>query len=358
MDYFQDDDVTLHPHRDPIHRVAHDSGGHGGHGGMTMFFHGGYTETILFKFWHCDTRLALAVSCLGIFMVAILYEALKFLREYLFRRRRRRIVGGFDRYSPPHYRHYNYYDYYPQPQVYTGTATATASATATVKAAGRTGVCVSPAPGAPSIAGTTDTTDYCYIHIGWGVHIHAGGPGHSSSSDHTVPTSAPNPAPTSDARATPTTVVPAVSVASAQRPKTTSGVKIAKTTSGSVAWPRFGVSGTRGSRGQALSTSSAQGVPAANAHSHIHPPGPPGPGRPLPAVESQETSETFTWDFYLSPLHMAQTFLHMLQVLISFLLMLVFMSFNVWLCSAVLLGAGVGYFLFFPLSNSVQEHCN
>lgn len=57
-------------------------------------------------------------------------------------------------------------------------------------------------------------------------------------------------------------------------------------------------------------------------------------------------------------MHLYQTFLHVLQVFISFLLMLVFMTFNVWLCVAVLLGAGVGYFIFCAFSSRINEHCN
>ncbi|KAH8358580.1 hypothetical protein KR093_001104, partial [Drosophila rubida] len=63
----------------------------------------------------------------------------------------------------------------------------------------------------------------------------------------------------------------------------------------------------------------------------------------------------FPW---LAPMHWYQTMLHMLQVAISFMLMLVFMTFNVWLCMAVVLGAGLGYFLFFVRDESVTEHCN
>lgn len=61
---------------------------------------------------------------------------------------------------------------------------------------------------------------------------------------------------------------------------------------------------------------------------------------------------------WLAPIHWYQTLLHMLQVTISFLLMLIFMTFNVWLCIAVVLGAGVGYFLFFAQSENVSDHCN
>lgn len=47
-----------------------------------------------------------------------------------------------------------------------------------------------------------------------------------------------------------------------------------------------------------------------------------------------------------SKLHFFQTFLHLIQVTLSFLLMLIFMTYNTWLCLAVVLGAGTGFFLF------------
>ncbi|XP_066926012.1 high affinity copper uptake protein 1-like [Clytia hemisphaerica] len=57
--------------------------------------------------------------------------------------------------------------------------------------------------------------------------------------------------------------------------------------------------------------------------------------------------------------HLLQTFLHMLQVFIGYLLMLAFMTYNVWVCIAVILGAGFGYFLFGvqPVIIS-SDHCN
>ncbi|XP_034665155.1 uncharacterized protein LOC117899328 [Drosophila subobscura] len=340
-DYFQDDDVTIRSHHDLGHSLTDRNDGN--HGGMSMVFHGGYTETILFKFWRCDTRLALAVSCLCIFMVAVLYEALKYFREYLFRRRRRRLEGGRDNYNPPRYRHYNYYDYYaqrqpqhlpqiqPQPQMQLQPQPRIQGIQAYVyrpPPVRRPSPAPSTAPPPTNLSGGESLTTLDDRAM-------------SSSSDQTVHISVASSATTSDAQA--------MSAPSTQNPRATSG---------SGAWPRFAVSGNPSMGGQAMSTSSAQGVSASNAHSHVHPPGPPGPTRLLPAVENQEPSRPLTCDLYLSPLHIAQTFLHMLQVLISFLLMLVFMSFNVWLCAAVLLGAGLGYFLFFPLSNNVQEHCN
>ncbi|VDP08553.1 unnamed protein product [Soboliphyme baturini] len=44
--------------------------------------------------------------------------------------------------------------------------------------------------------------------------------------------------------------------------------------------------------------------------------------------------------------HLLQTLLQMLQIVISYFLMLIFMTYNVWLCLAIVVGSGVGYFLF------------
>jgi copper transporter 1 len=48
----------------------------------------------------------------------------------------------------------------------------------------------------------------------------------------------------------------------------------------------------------------------------------------------------------LSRGHILQTILHMLQITISYMLMLVFMTYNSYLCVSVILGAGFGYFVF------------
>ncbi|XP_058824257.1 high affinity copper uptake protein 1 isoform X2 [Topomyia yanbarensis] len=63
----------------------------------------------------------------------------------------------------------------------------------------------------------------------------------------------------------------------------------------------------------------------------------------------------------LSIMHLYQTFLHILQVTLSFLLMLIFMTYNTWLCVAVVLGAALGYFLFGWKKSvvvDVTEHCH
>ncbi|XP_022085211.1 high affinity copper uptake protein 1-like [Acanthaster planci] len=63
----------------------------------------------------------------------------------------------------------------------------------------------------------------------------------------------------------------------------------------------------------------------------------------------------------LSVSHFIQTLLHMVQVTISYFLMLIFMTFNGWLCISVVLGAGMGYFVFGwkrAIIVDVNEHCH
>jgi len=63
----------------------------------------------------------------------------------------------------------------------------------------------------------------------------------------------------------------------------------------------------------------------------------------------------------LSWMHGWQTFLHVVQVVISYFLMLIFMTYNVWLCVAIALGAGVGYFFVGwkkSLVIDITEHCH
>lgn len=63
----------------------------------------------------------------------------------------------------------------------------------------------------------------------------------------------------------------------------------------------------------------------------------------------------------LSTAHAWQTLLHGVQVLVSYMLMLVFMTYNTWLCAAVVLGSASGYFLFGWRESVVvdfTEHCH
>lgn len=62
-----------------------------------------------------------------------------------------------------------------------------------------------------------------------------------------------------------------------------------------------------------------------------------------------------------SLMHGVQTFLHIIQIVLSYFLMLIFMTYNVWLCLAVVIGAAVGYFLFGWKKSvvvDVTEHCH
>lgn len=63
----------------------------------------------------------------------------------------------------------------------------------------------------------------------------------------------------------------------------------------------------------------------------------------------------------LSPAHFLQTLLHVVQVVVSYFLMLVFMTYNGYLCIAVATGAGMGYFLFSwrkAVVVDITEHCH
>lgn len=63
----------------------------------------------------------------------------------------------------------------------------------------------------------------------------------------------------------------------------------------------------------------------------------------------------------LNTQHILQTFLHILQMGISYLLMLIAMTFNTYLFLAIILGAGVGHFLFGWRRSSIidyNEHCH
>lgn len=59
--------------------------------------------------------------------------------------------------------------------------------------------------------------------------------------------------------------------------------------------------------------------------------------------------------------HLLQTFLHFLQVTISYALMLIFMTYNGYLAISILLGATVGYFIFGwkkAVIVDINEHCH
>ncbi|XP_048368524.1 high affinity copper uptake protein 1 [Sphaerodactylus townsendi] len=59
--------------------------------------------------------------------------------------------------------------------------------------------------------------------------------------------------------------------------------------------------------------------------------------------------------------HIFQTVLHIIQVVISYFLMLIFMTYNAYLCIAVAAGAGMGYFFFSwkkAVVVDITEHCH
>uniref|UniRef100_A0A8C6SKN6 Copper transport protein n=1 Tax=Neogobius melanostomus TaxID=47308 RepID=A0A8C6SKN6_9GOBI len=84
---------------------------------------------------------------------------------------------------------------------------------------------------------------------------------------------------------------------------------------------------------------------------------------PLPGSDGTVIMETHktVGQRMLSPAHFLQTLLHVLQVVLSYVLMLVFMTYNGFLCIAVALGAGAGYFLFSwkkAIVVDITEHCH
>ncbi|XP_051906831.1 high affinity copper uptake protein 1 [Hippocampus zosterae] len=84
---------------------------------------------------------------------------------------------------------------------------------------------------------------------------------------------------------------------------------------------------------------------------------------PLPGADGTILMETHktVGQRMLSPSHFLQTLLHIIQVVVSYLLMLVFMTYNAYLCMAVAAGAGAGYFLFSwrkAVVVDITEHCH
>ncbi|XP_053341971.1 high affinity copper uptake protein 1 [Clarias gariepinus] len=84
---------------------------------------------------------------------------------------------------------------------------------------------------------------------------------------------------------------------------------------------------------------------------------------PVPGTDGTVLMETHktVGQRMLSLAHLLQTILHIIQVVISYFLMLVFMTYNGYLCIAVALGAGVGYFLFSwkkAVVVDITEHCH
>uniref|UniRef100_A0A336LNW1 Copper transport protein n=1 Tax=Culicoides sonorensis TaxID=179676 RepID=A0A336LNW1_CULSO len=77
------------PELDHAHHVHHSASSdspvqHAMNHMMSMAFHGGYNETILFEQWTISSVTGLLLSMLVIFILATLYEGLKYYREHLF----------------------------------------------------------------------------------------------------------------------------------------------------------------------------------------------------------------------------------------------------------------------------------
>ncbi|CDW52712.1 high affinity copper uptake protein 1 [Trichuris trichiura] len=76
-----------HSHGHESHINHSEPGDHADHMSMmSMYFHGGYEETILFSFWKTCTLGGFVGSFIGIMLLAVLYEGIKTFRESLFRR--------------------------------------------------------------------------------------------------------------------------------------------------------------------------------------------------------------------------------------------------------------------------------
>ncbi|KAH8278847.1 hypothetical protein KR018_010309 [Drosophila ironensis] len=72
----------------------------------------------------------------------------------------------------------------------------------------------------------------------------------------------------------------------------------------------------------------------------------PVPGGCCSETPLAEPREQSYWQRLFASTHIIQSLLNLLQIVVSYLLMLIFMTFNYWLCLAVVLGLGLGYFFF------------
>lgn len=78
-------------------------------------------------------------------------------------------------------------------------------------------------------------------------------------------------------------------------------------------------------------------------------------------VQGSAELHKITSNRLLSWPHLVQTALHVIQVLLSYFLMLIFMTFNIWLCLGILIGSGMGFFLFGWRKATIvdiSDHCH
>lgn len=94
---------------------------------------------------------------------------------------------------------------------------------------------------------------------------------------------------------------------------------------------------------QAKRGTNADGAPVMTCH-----------GAAAPGAMAEIREKSFVQRILSTP-HLIQTLLNLVQIIISYLLMLVFMNFNYWLCLAVILGLGLGYFCFGWIKQDVYE---
>jgi copper transporter 1 len=269
----------LHQHHDS----GHGSGQHGNHHGgsnsagshdMKMFFHGGYDEVVLFDLWRISSISGLVLSCLFLFVAAVLYEGLKVFRDRL-----QRASCDCDR---------------------EGEKSASKHPGCGCKELKllnrRSGA---DALAAQDLTSSVTTQDMSTTELG--------SPSGTCCSQRSSEG-------TGLARDTTAPEDEEVAILGS-RPKTPGGkdLAVAPSTRNKCRIKNFNLGGDK--------------------HCRCH----------------------------FTPGHLLQTFLHMTQLVWSYLLMLVFMTYNVWLCSAVVAGSGLGYLVFGWLRASSpvnNEHCN
>ncbi|OQV15965.1 hypothetical protein BV898_09886 [Hypsibius exemplaris] len=80
-------EADIAPGEDHSAHASH-GGGHGGGGGhmMSMAFHGGTDETVLFEGWKIETEGHMIWSCFGVFCFGLLFELIKSFRGFVLRK--------------------------------------------------------------------------------------------------------------------------------------------------------------------------------------------------------------------------------------------------------------------------------
>ena len=72
-------------------------------------------------------------------------------------------------------------------------------------------------------------------------------------------------------------------------------------------------------------------------------------------VRTNESIGILSWE------HLVSTILHLIQISLAYILMLIVMTFNTWLCLSVVIGSTLGYFLIGwkkPPGIDVSDHCH